>query len=132
MSPGGGVTYLSGDVFSEAPLIQATDGALYGTTSGDGVSNYGTVFRMTTTGTIAVLHQFTGGLDGANPQASLLQAADGRFYGTTFSGGVSGTGVVFRFSPPPRPPGTAGSDHPGFAGWKDQRERSDLHLERGS
>ena len=98
------VTYLPGGVFSEVPLIQATDGNFYGTTSGDGVSDYGTVFRMTPAGTVTVLHQFTSGFDGANPRASLVQAADGSFYGTTFSGGISGAGVVFRLSPPPRPP----------------------------
>ena len=43
-----------------------------------------TVFRMTPNGTMTVLHAFTGGADGGNPQAALIQATDGNFYGTTF------------------------------------------------
>ena len=127
------VTYLPGGVFSEVPLIQATDGNFYGTTSGDGVSDYGTVFRMTPAGTVTVLHQFTSGFDGANPRASLVQAADGSFYGTTFSGGISGAGVVFRLSPPPRPPtGPPAATILMSPVGRIERERPDLFLERGS
>ena len=49
-----------------APLIQATDGNFYGTTSSGGASNLGTVFRMAPSGTVTVLHAFTGGSDGAS------------------------------------------------------------------
>ena len=86
-----------------AGLVQGTDGNLYGTTAYGGSSGGGTVFLLTPTGSGTVLYSFTGGADGAFPVASLLQAADGRFYGTTQSGGDFGVGVVFRFastSPP--------------------------------
>jgi uncharacterized repeat protein (TIGR03803 family) len=71
-----------------AALIQATDGNFYGTTrvGGDPACYCGTVFRMTPTGTVTVLHTFTGyfnGTDGAEPSAALIQATDGNFYGTT-------------------------------------------------
>jgi uncharacterized repeat protein (TIGR03803 family) len=73
-----------------AALIQATDGNFYGTTGGGpgGATNGdGTVFKMTPDGTVTVLHAFVGGTDGAYPEAPLIQAADGNFYGTTSQGG---------------------------------------------
>jgi uncharacterized repeat protein (TIGR03803 family) len=97
MRPDGFVTYLPGGVFSQSPLIQAPDLNFYGTTSGDGLSDHGTLFGMTPTGTVAVLHRFTSAVDGGSPQAALLQAG-GSLYGTTSSGGVSGAGVVFRLA----------------------------------
>jgi uncharacterized repeat protein (TIGR03803 family) len=44
------------------------------------------------------LHSFTG-LDGSNPQAALVEGSDGNFYGTTYSGGASSSGTVFRITP---------------------------------
>ena len=55
---------------------------------------YGTVFKMTPSGTVTVLHVFTNSPDGAYPRAALLQAANGTFYGTTSSGGDAGAGAV--------------------------------------
>ena len=80
-------------------LIQANDGNLYGATAGGGFSNDGTVFKMTLAGTKIVLHAFTGGTDGANPQGSLVQSPDGSLYGTTASGGASSDGTVFKVTP---------------------------------
>jgi uncharacterized repeat protein (TIGR03803 family) len=47
-----------------------------------------------------VLHQFTGGKDGAQPQAGLTMDSTGIFYGTTSnaSGSAKGFGTVFRLS----------------------------------
>jgi uncharacterized repeat protein (TIGR03803 family) len=81
-----------GAINPRAPLILATDGNFYGTTSG----GPGSIFQMTPTGTVTVLHTFTGGTDGANPYAALIQATDGNFYGTTYSGGTSGLGTICR------------------------------------
>lgn len=78
-----------------AGLIQAPDGAFYGTTEAGGADGYGTVFRMDAKGTLTVLHSFTGGADGANPYAGLIQAGDGTFYGTTVNGG-DGFGTVYK------------------------------------
>src|ERR1700680_1784488 len=93
-------------------LIQATDGNFYGTTVIGGGSaecpwaggGCGTVFTMTPAGAVTVLHAFAGGTDGAVPLASLIQATDGNFYGTTFYGGGSfecehGCGTVFQMTP---------------------------------
>ena len=80
-----------------AALIQASDGRFYGTTSGGGGSQgNGTLFRMDSTGGLTVLHAFSGQIDGAGPYASLLQASNGSFYGTSSLGGANGSGTVFR------------------------------------
>ena len=46
---------------------------------------------------VVVLHNFTGGQDGANPYAGLTVDAGGNLYGTTGSGGI-GWGTVFKLS----------------------------------
>ena len=76
-----------------AGLIQGKDGYLYGTTVGGGTSNSGTVFKTDLSGNLVTLYSFSGGADGYGPEAPLIQATDGLFYGTTDYGGVScGTG----------------------------------------
>jgi len=78
-------------------LIQAKDGSLLGTTSSGGgmPEGLGTVFRLTTQGTLYTLHVFRGAPDGTMPAAGLLQGSDGALYGTTALGG-GGSGTVFR------------------------------------
>jgi uncharacterized repeat protein (TIGR03803 family) len=82
-----------------ASLTQGSDGDFYGTTALGGASNEGTVFKITPGGVETVLYSFTGGTDGGQPQAALIQATDGNFYGTTISGGTSGQGTVFKITP---------------------------------
>ena len=77
----------------QAKLIQASDGDFYGTTANGGTSGYGTVFKMTATGTLTTLVNFNS-TNGSRPQAGLLQGSDGNFYGTTREGGSSGYGTV--------------------------------------
>ncbi len=47
------------------------------------------------TQTFKVVHNFTGGADGANPETGLTMDAAGNFYGTAYSGG-SGYGLIFK------------------------------------
>ena len=68
-----------------AGLVQGTDGNFYGTTSEGGANGYGTVFKITPSGTLTTLHSFDV-TDGAYPYAGLVQATDGNFYGTTSRG----------------------------------------------
>jgi len=84
------------------PLIQGRDGHLYGTATTGGPFGGGTVFRITMDGTLTVLHAFHDPDDageGSAPRATLVQAADGAFYGTTSRGGLcDGCGTIFRVS----------------------------------
>ncbi len=81
------------------PLVQATDGNFYGTTSGEDV-NGGTAFEMSPDGTLTLLHSFCSGdcLDGALSEAGLLQSTNGNFYGTTTVTGGGGKGTIFSLS----------------------------------
>ncbi len=84
-----------------APIMGA-DGTLYGTTTAGGVSNdnFGTVYQMTTNGTLATLYSFNGTF----PFAGLLQGTDGNFYGTTYGGASYASGTIFRLTITPTPP----------------------------
>lgn len=87
-----------------ATLLLATDGNFYGVTfdggagSTGGASGYGSIFKVSTNGTFATLYSFSGGTDGANPDAPLVQGFDGALYGTATSGGAHGDGTVFRIT----------------------------------
>ena len=72
-----------------AGLVQGSDGNFYGTTSGGGTNDAGTVFKISTNGALTSLYSFTGGNDGADPDAGLVQGSDGYFYGTTPYGGTN-------------------------------------------
>jgi uncharacterized repeat protein (TIGR03803 family) len=73
---------------------------LYGTTWLGGSSGHGTVFAMNTDGTgFTTLHNFTGGQDGANPQAALILSGN-TLYGMARYGGTYNDGTVFSLSYP--------------------------------
>jgi uncharacterized repeat protein (TIGR03803 family) len=84
-------------------LIFDSSGNLYGTTSGYGKYNEGTVFKLTPHSgggwTETVLYDFTGGNEGGGPYAGVISDAQGNLYGTTVGGGKGAVGVVFRLSP---------------------------------
>jgi uncharacterized repeat protein (TIGR03803 family) len=81
-----------------APLIQATDGSLYGTAYQGGANNCGSIFKLTTSGALLWYYSFPCGQGGANPVGPVIQASDGNFYGTTSQGGSIGFGTVFMLS----------------------------------
>jgi uncharacterized repeat protein (TIGR03803 family) len=86
-----------------AGLVQAANGDFYGTTQYAGANGGGTAFKITPGGTLTTLYSFcsqTNCTDGADPYAGLVQAANGDFYGTTYSGGANGNyGTVFKITP---------------------------------
>ena len=90
-----------------AGLVQATNGNFYGTTYGGGdltncSGGCGAVFKMTPSGTLTTLYSFcshSGCLDGESPDAGLVQATDGDFYGTTAYGGANIYGTIFKITP---------------------------------
>jgi uncharacterized repeat protein (TIGR03803 family) len=90
--------------FPEAGLVQARDGNLYGTTSRDGTSGGGTVFRITPGGTLTTLYNFCSDCKGGGygSYAGLIQASDGNFYGTASFGGNltcdGGCGTIFKMT----------------------------------
>jgi uncharacterized repeat protein (TIGR03803 family) len=84
--------------FPYATLVQATNGSLYGTTTGGGANGDGTVFKITPSGTLTTLHSFDV-TDGYLPYTALLQATNGNLYGTTVQGGANGDGTVFKITP---------------------------------
>jgi uncharacterized repeat protein (TIGR03803 family) len=87
-------------------LLLDSSGAVIGTTSGGGVSNAGTVFRLTPPakqGQPWVLHtlwSFSGGSDGAYPYAGVVADSTGTLYGTAFEGGTGNNGTVYALTPP--------------------------------
>ena len=86
--------------FPIAGLVQGTGGSFYGTASeGGGNSNAGAIFQVTASGSLNTLYAFTGAGDGGDPHGTLVQGANGDFYGTTESGGGNSDGTVFRVTP---------------------------------
>lgn len=85
-------------------LIQADDGNLYGTSSVGGVDDSGTVFKITTSGVVSILHSFSKvdkddkNADGARPSDGLTEGKDGDLYGRTRRGGMYGLGTVFKIT----------------------------------
>ncbi len=78
-----------------AGLVQASNGFLYGATETGGTNGAGTVYAISTSGSLTTLDSFSGGNDGGNPYAGLVQETSGILYGTTTKGGVSGAGTVY-------------------------------------
>jgi uncharacterized repeat protein (TIGR03803 family) len=78
-----------------AGLIEDAGGNFYGTTTGGGSGNLGTVFEFTSGGTLEALYNFSG-TNGREPESQLVQEPNGEFVGTTLYGGTDSAGEVFR------------------------------------
>ncbi|HEX3720789.1 MAG TPA: choice-of-anchor tandem repeat GloVer-containing protein [Verrucomicrobiae bacterium] len=81
-----------------AALLQFTNGNFYGTTTTGGSNGYGTFFQLTAAGKVTPLYSFTGGDDGAIPEAPLINGHDGNLYGTCTAGGSGGSGTIFKIT----------------------------------
>lgn len=74
------------------------DGNFYGACSSY-PSHYGTLYKLSPTGTYSLLHAFAGGTnDGAFPFSPPIQAADGNFYGVTYLGGGPSSGTFYQLT----------------------------------
>lgn len=100
-------------------LVEGDDGSLYGTAGLGGPdygAGFGAVFKVTTSGSLTVLHTFStpsnfydpnlflgnasGGYfnaDGIFP-GGISKGIDGNFYGLAYGGGENGTGTVFKIT----------------------------------
>lgn len=84
----------SWSVYSGMQLIEGTDGVLYGASAEGGSSFQGAIFKLNRDGSgYTQLVDFTNSTLGQIPSA-LMEGVDGKLYGTTFSGGTNGNGVV--------------------------------------
>jgi uncharacterized repeat protein (TIGR03803 family) len=79
------------------PLVQGSDGNLYGTAGGGTNESAGTIFKITAAGALTTLYDFCAmsGCGDGSGLAALMQATSGTFYGTTAGGGASSNGVIF-------------------------------------
>lgn len=98
--------------FPQTALIEGNKGTFYGTTFYGGNSNQcsygcGTLFKVTSDGTLTTLINFDGE-NGSYPAGNLTKDKKGNIYGTTSNGGsnstcpettAKGCGLVFRLSP---------------------------------
>ena len=79
-------------------LIRDASGNLYGTTNAGCAANAGGIFEAEASGSFKVLYCFQGGTDGASPYAGVVLDSAGNLYGTTYQGGLSGRGVVYKLN----------------------------------
>ncbi len=82
-----------------AGVVLDSAGNLYGTTYYGGTVGFGVVYKLDPSGNETVLHSFAGGTDGARPWAAVVLDRTGNLYGTTYQGGTSASGVVFKLDP---------------------------------
>jgi uncharacterized repeat protein (TIGR03803 family) len=81
-------------------LVRDSAGNLYGMTFAGGAYDQGTVFKLSSDGTLTTLHSFIqNGIDGYQPNAGLLRDSSGNLYGTTPWGGAYKLGTVYRVTP---------------------------------
>jgi uncharacterized repeat protein (TIGR03803 family) len=91
------LAYYSGNPSTPYPpavIAQSRGGYLVTTTAQDS-GGFGEAFRVTTSGSVTTLHQFTLGETNHDPFSGLTLGRDGLFYGTTRFGGTSNNGTIF-------------------------------------
>jgi len=103
MSPKGKITILhtfngSDGADPIGQLIQANDGNFYGTTEKGGTGLYGVVYKITPSGTFTVLHNFANDGQGSQPLAGVVQATDGKFYGTVSTNPGVSSGLLYQIT----------------------------------
>jgi uncharacterized repeat protein (TIGR03803 family) len=119
LSPNGGGSWTFTAIYNFCPQLGCPDGSgpqgslifdaqgnLYGTTTGGGANQAGTVFELSPgsggSWTETVLYSFcpvSGCPDGNAPQHNLVFDAQGDLYGTVLGGGANAYGGVFQLSP---------------------------------
>lgn len=89
--------------FPLAPLTQGRNGNFFGTTTYGGIYIWGAMFEVAPSGAVPWTYSFCASgwpcADGINPQAGLILAPDGDFYGTSYYGGSQNAGTIFALTP---------------------------------
>jgi uncharacterized repeat protein (TIGR03803 family) len=106
ITPAGGFTslysfsFFNGGALPYSALVKGANGIFYGATLLGGTFAYGSLYSVTTTGTVATVYSFTGGTDGGSP-ISLSPGPGGSVLGTTTGTWISTSdpGTIFRFIP---------------------------------
>jgi len=80
----------------QGPLLPAAGGVFYGTTDGGGLSGAGTVFQVSSAGTMNTVDNFNSA---QGPCSGLIEGTDGNFYGVSSQGGTYGDGAIFKLTP---------------------------------
>tara|TARA_R110002049_G_scaffold159460_5_gene324439 strand:+ start:979 stop:3804 length:2826 start_codon:yes stop_codon:yes gene_type:complete len=80
-------------------MLLANNGKMYGLTSYSNFTNYNSsLYELDPlTNVVTSIVSFNNQSSGQNPIGSLIQAANGKFYGLTNSGGLNGKGVLFEY-----------------------------------
>ena len=99
----------TGHASSSNPIAGVTvdlHGNLFGTTAWGGAFGGGTVYELKPTQSggflYSDLHDLGQGLDGSFPWGGITIGPNGVLYGTTYTGGISESGIVFSLQPPAR------------------------------
>jgi uncharacterized repeat protein (TIGR03803 family) len=94
------LVYFNGKPSTPEPgLIAQSRGGYLLTTAADQLTDrLGVAFRVTTSGTLTILHQFDA-TEGIMPPGGLTLGTNGRFYGTTMFGGTNNSGSIFEMTP---------------------------------
>jgi uncharacterized repeat protein (TIGR03803 family) len=81
-------------------LTLASDNLLYGVTQLGGINNVGAIYQYDPTfNSYQKKFDFNAKVTGSTPTGALMQATDGKFYGTCAYGGSHDKGVLFQFDP---------------------------------
>ncbi len=80
-------------------VVRDAAGNFYGTTSGCGSNNFGTIWKVGRNGKETILHEFAGGSsDGCEPQAGVSRDSQGNLYGVASQCGANDDGVLYKLS----------------------------------
>ena len=85
--------------YPAAAVTPDSEGNLFGTASSGGSTGYGVVYKVDSLGNETVVFTFSGGRDGAYPNAGVVFDRMGNLVGDTSGGGDAGSGAVFKVSP---------------------------------
>jgi uncharacterized repeat protein (TIGR03803 family) len=80
-------------------LVMDTKGNFYGAACLNGASSAGTVFKLSASSIFTVIYTFKGGSDGFCPTGSMVFDKLGNLCGTTYQGGTSNVGTIFKLTP---------------------------------